>query len=391
MVNNVLLFLLILTTTQTRSLHHHCNSDAYSSASRMADLQQLTTLQYCLTDNCTIIRNDTGQQLDIVYTTQSNLVVTPADGQTSTMLISKNDPELFCTTLNASDGIDTLQVIGLISLLLFALEGGYIVVVHMIFKEIRGTFGKLLMLTNIVLLFQCVNTFALSLTHFNITVNSTIPCYLFNFLFMQLMVAGEAFATSSLAYLALLVRYSYKSIEMSKQINKRLYKYGITYALGIALLFGFFVVTYDFGTGTYRYTLLSDGHCSYLAQSKYITIRLLHAYNYVNEIFQIFILMTYFGYYYKLNKILKGVQKMANKNDSQLNFFFKIALTMAATLGISQILFIISWYFDNQIGIRIAGLFYFIQQFVIMSLYMCSKKMRRLWKQKLCNTEISPS
>ena len=196
---SVLFFLLILTTTQTMSLHHHCNSDVYSSASGMADLQQLTTLQYCLIDNSTIIRNDTGQQLDIVYTTQSHLVVTPTDGQTSIMLISKNDPELLCTTTYVSDGIDTLQVIGLISLLLYALEGGYITVVHMIFKEIRGTFGKLLMLANIILLFQCANAFALSLTHFNITVNSTIPCYLFNFLFMQLMVAGEAFATSSLA------------------------------------------------------------------------------------------------------------------------------------------------------------------------------------------------
>ena len=39
------LFILILTTTQTTSLGHHCNSDVYSSASGMADLQQPTTLQ----------------------------------------------------------------------------------------------------------------------------------------------------------------------------------------------------------------------------------------------------------------------------------------------------------------------------------------------------------
>ena len=84
---SVLFFLLILTITQTTSLHYHCNSDVYSSASGMADLQQLTTLQYCLINNCTIIRNDTGQQLDIVYTTQSHLVVTPTDGQTSVTFI----------------------------------------------------------------------------------------------------------------------------------------------------------------------------------------------------------------------------------------------------------------------------------------------------------------
>ena len=387
----VLFFLLILTTTQTMSFHHHCNSGVYSLASGMGELQLLTTLQYCLIDNCTIIRNDTGQQLDIVYTSQSHLVVTPTDGQTSTILIFKNEPELFCSTLNASDhGTNTLQVIELISLLLFALEGGYIAVVHMIFKEIRGTFGKLLMLTNIILVFQCVNAFALSITHFNILVDSIIPCYLFNFLFMQLMVVGETFTTSSLAYLALLVRYSYKSIEMTKYFNNRLYKYGITYVLGLSVLFGFFVVTYDFGTGTYRHALLPNGHCSHLAQSEYDTKRLLHAYNYVNAIAQAIILTTYFVYFYKLSKVLKGVKKMASKKDTQLNkFFFKIALTMAATLGISEILFALSWNFDNQLGIRIAGLFYFIQQFVIMSLYMCSKKMRRLWKQKLCNTEIT--
>ena len=94
----VLFFLLILTTTQATSLHH-CNSDV---ASGMADLQQLTTLQHCLIDNCTIIRIDTGQQLDIVYTTQSHLVVTPTDAQTS-MFISKNDPELFCSTSNTTN------------------------------------------------------------------------------------------------------------------------------------------------------------------------------------------------------------------------------------------------------------------------------------------------
>ena len=97
----VLLFLLILTITQTTSLHHHCNSRS-DVASGMADLQQLTTLQYCLIDNCTIISIDTGQQLDIVYITQNHLVVTPTDGQTS-VFISKNDPELFCSTSNTTN------------------------------------------------------------------------------------------------------------------------------------------------------------------------------------------------------------------------------------------------------------------------------------------------
>ena len=374
-----MLFLLNLTTIQKSSLHHHCNSDVYSSASGMADLQQLTTLQYCLIDNCTIIRNDTRQQLDIVYTTQSHLVVTPTDGQTSTMLISKNIPELFCSTTNTTDGSAITQAVGMIKVAFIALVSSYIVVVHIIFKEIRGTFGKLLMFSSIALVCGCINIITLSITHFNITINSTFPCYLFNFLFMQLLIIREAFATSYLAYLALLMRYTYKSIEMSKTINKRLYKFGVMYALGSSLVFGFFVVMYDLGTGTYRHTLLPNGHCSFFAtQLEYDTVTLVYAITYVIKIVQVVILVAYFIYYYKVNKVLKNVRKMANNDRKHNNFYFKIALTMGATIGISQILLPISWYFQTRIGIQIVGILFFTQQCVIMSLYVCSKKMRRL-------------
>ena len=54
----------------------------------MAKFQKNSTLQYYQIDNCTIMRIDTGQQLDIVYTTQSLI---PTDGQTF-MIISKNEP-----------------------------------------------------------------------------------------------------------------------------------------------------------------------------------------------------------------------------------------------------------------------------------------------------------
>ena len=34
--------------------------------------QEMTTLQYCVVDNSTIIRLDTGEQLDVVYTRNSS-------------------------------------------------------------------------------------------------------------------------------------------------------------------------------------------------------------------------------------------------------------------------------------------------------------------------------
>ena len=65
----------------------------WSLSGHNTDLLQVTTLQYCIIDNCTIISIDTGQQLDIVYTTESLLIVTPKGGHTS-VVIAKIDDEL---------------------------------------------------------------------------------------------------------------------------------------------------------------------------------------------------------------------------------------------------------------------------------------------------------
>ena len=86
------------------------------------------------------------------------------------MIISKNDPELFCLTTNTSDDDTTIvQAIGLVVLTLITFTSGYIVVVHMMFKKLRSTFGKLLMLYNIAKVCQSFAGFVLSITHHNIT------------------------------------------------------------------------------------------------------------------------------------------------------------------------------------------------------------------------------
>ena len=137
----------------------------------------------------------------------------------------------------------------------------------MMFKQLRTTFGKLMMFYNIFVVCQGINALVLSITRHNIIVNSTMFCYLFNFLFMQWAVVGEAFATSSLAYLAYTMRESYKSREVTKEINRTLYRYAIAYALGVILMYDIFIVGYDFGTGVYKHALLPNSHCSFLVQS----------------------------------------------------------------------------------------------------------------------------
>ena len=73
----------------------HCSIADDSGSGSMNGPQQVSTLEYCVVDICIIMRIDTGQKLDIVYTTESVIVVNPIDGQTSSV-IAKNDNELPC-------------------------------------------------------------------------------------------------------------------------------------------------------------------------------------------------------------------------------------------------------------------------------------------------------
>jgi len=350
----------------------------------MDDLQQLTTLQYCLIDNCTIMRIDTGQQLDIVYTTQSLLVVTPTDGQTS-IIISKSEPELFCSTPNTTEDSNIARIPLIIISLIVVLVSGYIIAVHIIFKELRTTFGKLMTLYNVAVVCGCVNIIALDITHYDIAAHSTVPCYLFHFLFMQFGVIFEAFATTFIAYLAYIMHRNCKYREMTKEINKQFYKHSILCVLGLSLLFDIFVVGYDFGTGTYKHTLLPNGHCSFL---EYDTLGIYHTCIKIAETIQVLLLVTFFVYYYKLRKMLTLVRKLANNTTRRSQMFLKIGITMAVTIGLSKTTIALSWYLDNEILLRVGASFFFIQQCVLMSFYMC--KMSQLCKERFCTTETSP-
>ena len=100
--------------------------------------------------------------------------------------------------------------------------------------------------------------------------------------------------------------------------------------------------------------------------------------------------MAYFVYCYKLNKLLTIIHDMPNDDTDQNRLFLKIAMIMGASLGISQISYPSTWYFGNEVFLYIAGSFILIQQCVILFIFMSSKKVSQLCKDKICSTETSP-
>jgi len=89
---------------------------------------------------------DTGEELDVVYTTDSLVVATPIDGHTSIM-ISKLKDELPCNVpTNEDEDRTAILIVYMVVTTLVLAKSVYVVVVHLMFKQLRNLMGKLLLL-----------------------------------------------------------------------------------------------------------------------------------------------------------------------------------------------------------------------------------------------------
>jgi len=139
--------------------------------------------------------------------------------------------------------------------------------------------------------------------------------------------------------------------------------------------------------------LFYDPYSSFLNyQFLHYLVIIVNANGTLNKSIGTLLLVVYFVYYYKLKKKLKVlvVPDMANVDRQHNQLFFKVALTMAATIGITQVFIVMNRIIDVKQILRIVSVVsLFIQQYVIMILCTCTKKMSQLCKEKFFTTETS--
>ena len=91
------LFLLLVLTVSKAVVAQQCStkqsdgSGVPDQGRDAPDLQQVVTTKYCLLNDCTIMDYETGQHLNIIYTTDSLLVVTPKGNHTSMAVAKQED------------------------------------------------------------------------------------------------------------------------------------------------------------------------------------------------------------------------------------------------------------------------------------------------------------
>ena len=396
MGNTALFYLVIITAGSIQAVlpHYSCSdvrpSPNNSNSSGMGDLQeeQVSASSYCITDNCTIMRIDTGETLDIIYTTNSSIVVTPTNGQTS-VIVSKDNIALSCILPSVNDEGQLIQIaIRLLLTILIAVMSSYIFWVHLLFKKAGNVFGRLLMFHSGALIFKCINGLILVSFHFLVALNSQAMCQIIMFSYMQGIVGYETFATCILSFLAYLMYSSYNLRKVTKQIAETLFKKCVTYAFGALALLSILIVCYDYDTANYKYLLLPDGHCALNDVEIYNTLIVTYSFASLNKFLQItafIIYLYYFSRYMAASRVaeVSTVKKQLNKK------LVKIAFVFGAAVGLAQF----TWILGNISGYRsygrlVGGFFLLLQQSALVINLIGTKKLCQFCKK---SSKIQPS
>ena len=384
------LFIAILTVA-SGAAPLYC-SDVQSPASgsgHNTDLSQVTTLQYCIIDNCTIMRIDTGQQLDIVYTTESLLIVTPKDGHTSMMII-KIDDQLSCSTLKITADDNTVQLVwSLATTLLIMILSGLILFVYLLFKELHHLLGQLLMLYNIGWIFLCITILIQMLLHYRVAVNSQMICHAMKLLIMIGTLNLESLTLCMFTHLVYVVYVTCKLRKVSKRKVKYLRKCYTAYVLCMLGVFLCVALIYDIVTDSGRVTLQPDGLCSPYMQKSYNTQFIINIFVGINKVLQMVLLSLYFVHFYKLYKLQGGLDSSVFSSSRHNQELFKIALAMALSVITSQFFYLLGAVIGSQID-SINGILLILNQLVILAYLLCTKKRARPCKDLLCQNRIVP-
>ena len=203
-----------------------------------------------------MIRIDTGESLDIVYTTDSLIITTSTDGPTSTVVIAKLQHELPCYGLGVDDHkFCFIPSISLSTLLI--LVSGYIICLLLWFKKLRNLFGKLLMLYSLTVV--CTNFVGCTffVLHFKLQLKSELTCHATIATLPVLFMAITLSATCVLTHIAYGMYRSNKLLaQLSKEESKHLFRCYVAYTVGVPVVVFFLVMLYDVVTDSGKYTIL---------------------------------------------------------------------------------------------------------------------------------------
>ena len=346
-------------------------------------LEENITLQYCVIDNFTILRLDTGEQLDIIYTKDSILVVTTNDSQT-TIAVPRLYGEPVCSMDDYPRNMlpTSIYIVILVWTASFLSLTGYNVIKHLLYKKLHNPMGKLLMTYSIFLAINWVSFFMIITLLFKFPVNLNHMCHIVKLIFMTTDIGYEATATCILVHCAYNLRQSYKIIPSDLGEDKTLLRRYFGYIIGTITVSMFMILTYDLGVSASKGNF--DGRCSPQDPIYNASVTIMFAIAIGNGLVQIAVFILYLYYWYKMWNSQHITNYQINRK------LFNIAVGMGATISIANFIFFVNWIssFANGTDLsnlveNIGALMLFLQHCIIVGLLkwvkkICKKKMETM-------------
>ena len=382
----ITLFLLVFATTSKAASisSHNCNVNTppLSTSSDDVDMTNLsqvnTSLQYCMIDYCTIMRIDTGEELQIIHTTESLLVATPTDGHTYKLVLPLQKG-LQCFSVSTEGGKLVTGVLVSFSTTLGSMST-YLVLVHLSFPELRTVLGILLMSYNAVEVVVHLFALPLYLMYNSVALGSQLICQAVFNMFMLSTMAAESYATCILFHITFMM---YRSCKLKSGMPKSLlYRYNCS-VFGLIVVFAVIIIGYDLYSGNGKHTILPSGYCIFIGDRSYQTRRISDVYNTGHKVIQMSLFVIFLFYYYKeRNTISPAPEDNNNMNPTRMSKqLFMIAAVMGTCAGIVLSIWITASilapnyaYTTTTIGL----LPLLLQQCVVMVSFMFTQKMSRL-------------
>ena len=393
----ITLFLLVLiATSKAASISSHsCNLNtpplsASGDDVDMTDLSQVnTSLQYCMIDNCTIMRIDTGEELDIIHTTESLLVAVPTDGHTSEIVLPlENEVSCFSAPTDERNMFVTIILVSFRSTL--GLINIYIVAVHLLFQELRSVFGILLMSYNVSELVGVAAIMPLYLMHNAFVVGSQLICQAVFSMFMLAVITSESYVTCILFHIAYIM---YRSFKLRSGMPRNLLFFYNCFVFGLSVVFAVIIIGYDLYSGNGKRTILLSGHCLFIGDRSYQTHRILVFYSTGIKVVQMLLLGIFLFFYYKEHRATAATLNDSNVNRTRVSKqLLKIAVAMIAFVGIAQFIWVTTSIVAphyTYITTVISLLALLLQQCVVMASFMCTRKMSRLCRERFYQRETT--
>ena len=321
-------------------------------------VEEVVTLQYCIINNSTILRIDTGEYLDIIYKRDSVLVVTPNDLQT-TLTVSRLNNEPVCSMDNSPSNVilsTFLYVFMSVWLAILLSVTGYNIAIHLLFRELRNSLGKLLMLYSFFLAGQSISFFILTILIYQFIIRLHYICYIFKMVFIATDIGYDATATCVLAHCAYHLWHSYKMIPANPSMEKVLSRRYFGYIFGTVAASMCVILAYDFGINKQKFDVSCDQN-----DSTFDTlVKIMFTVSSINRLIQIafFIIYLYCWNKLKISQDVTGYQMNPK--------LFRIAIAMGVTITFAKLIFLLNWVIVQTTEINFSALVETIGSFILL-------------------------